>query len=301
MKRWPNLFIIGAMKAGTTSLYEYLKDIPDIYMSPVKEPKYFSEERDSENTGVKRIKDETEYLTLFEKAKDEKFLGEASPDYLFDPDSAKLINQIMPEAKIIIILRDPIERAFSHYLLDLRSNPTESQVHEKLLHDMNEKIKKKKIRLRLEASFYHDDVKRYLEIFPREQVKILIFEEMMKNPKGTIQEILDFLGLNYELEELKGEAHNPFVGLSVPRGAFSKNFLEKGSKSKFVKKIIPSSIRNFLQTKVLSKQLSKPKLKEEDRKLLKNLYAKDVEKLKNLLERTLPWTNFQNLQPNFGN
>ena len=294
MERWPNLFIVGAMRAGTTSLYEYLKNIPDIYMSPVKEPKYFSEERDSEYTGVKRIKDKTEYLTLFEKAKDEKFLGEASIDYLYDPDSAKLIKHIIPKARIIIILRDPVERAFSAYLMGMRSNPTESRVHEKLLYDINEKIKKKKIRLALEASFYHDDVKRYLEIFGREQVKILIFEEMVKNPKGTIQEILDFLGLNYELGKFKVKAYNPFVGPSAPRGAFSKFLLEKGSKSKFVKKIIPSSKRNFLQTKVLSKQGSKPKLKEEDRKLLKSLYANDVEKLKNLLDRPLPWTNFQN-------
>ena len=73
MERWPNHFIISAMNAGTTSLNECLKDISDIYIFPVKEPKYFSEERDSENTGVKRIKDETEHLSLFEKAKDSKF------------------------------------------------------------------------------------------------------------------------------------------------------------------------------------------------------------------------------------
>ena len=117
MEKWPNLFIVGAMKSGTTSLYEYLNVIPRIYMSPIKEPKYFHMKGYGKEVNVKRISDKKNYLNLFEKVNTEKIIGEASPDYLFDPNSPRLIHKKVPNANIIICLRDPVERTFSHYLM----------------------------------------------------------------------------------------------------------------------------------------------------------------------------------------
>ena len=117
MKNWPNFYIVGAPKAGTTSMYEYLKNVPGIYMSAIKEPNYFSINTVPDNHPVlKPIRDKMKYLSLFDDVTNEKIIGEASPDYLPDPDAPHLIHQVAPHAHIVIILRDPVERAFSDYL-----------------------------------------------------------------------------------------------------------------------------------------------------------------------------------------
>ena len=121
MEKWPNFFIVGAPRAGTTSLYAYLSQIPGIYMSPVKEPEFFSPNR-STNDDLIPIVNKNDYLTLFKNVKDELLIGEASTCYLEDPDSPKLIYNKVADAYIIILLRDPIERAYSHYLMHRRNN-----------------------------------------------------------------------------------------------------------------------------------------------------------------------------------
>jgi len=117
IEKWPNFFLVGTPKAGTTSLYEYLKNIPGIYMSPIKEPNYFSVNTIPENFQTKPIRDKETYLKLFEKVSNEKIIGEASAHYLSDQDAPSLIHQIVPHANILISLRDPVERVFSHYLM----------------------------------------------------------------------------------------------------------------------------------------------------------------------------------------
>src|SRR4051812_26973714 len=111
---WPNFFIVGAQKAGTTSLYFYLKKIPQVYMSPLKEPFYFASNA-VQNNASDVIRDKREYLRLFENARGYIAVGEATPIYLWDQDAPWLIHQTVPHARIIIILRDPIERAYSNY------------------------------------------------------------------------------------------------------------------------------------------------------------------------------------------
>lgn len=120
----PNFFIVGAAKSGTTSLYHYLKQHPEIYMSPVKEPKYFlaSINKFPHNgpgdieVDKKIIRTWDEYLKLFSNASVEKCIGEASCGYLYYCELvAPSIKRISPEAKIIIVLRNPVERAFSAY------------------------------------------------------------------------------------------------------------------------------------------------------------------------------------------
>ena len=115
MPVWPNLFIVGAAKAGSTSLYNYLKNIPGIYMSPIKEPNFFAEMTHN-NPVWSTIDDKEKYLRLFHKVRDEKIIGEASVSYLHDLNAPRRIHQRVPDSRIIICLRDPVERGFSHYL-----------------------------------------------------------------------------------------------------------------------------------------------------------------------------------------
>src|SRR5262249_47246667 len=104
---WPNFFIVGAPRAGTTSLYQYLKQAPGIYMSPVKEPHYFGH-----NSGRRS---EAKYLELFRGAEGHSAVGEASVSYLRNPGTAERIKRSLPGARIIIIVRDPVEVVYSHY------------------------------------------------------------------------------------------------------------------------------------------------------------------------------------------
>jgi len=121
MEKWPNFFIVGAAKAGTSSLFRYLKEIPGIYMPEFKEPHFFAP-NPPKYDNYKPMQDKTKYLDLFKESTSEKMIGEASASYLRNPESPKLIHSTIPDAKIIISLRDPVERAFSHYLYKIRFN-----------------------------------------------------------------------------------------------------------------------------------------------------------------------------------
>jgi hypothetical protein len=121
-ERRPNLFIVGAAKAGTTSLYHYLAGHPDIYVAPVKEPHFFSQIRPDPKLEAfsPHVGEEATYLSLFASAGAEKLRGEASTSYLWHQDAADAVQERCPDAKIIIILRDPPRSRDSHYWNDVR-------------------------------------------------------------------------------------------------------------------------------------------------------------------------------------
>ena len=271
---WPNFFIVGASKSGTTSLYEYLKKISGIYMSPIKEPNYFH--GSTFKIMSRRINDKSEYLKLFKFVTNEKAVGEASTSYLQEPESAKLIHDQVPDAKIIIILRDPCQRIFSGYLMFKSERGGKRSFHELIKTDPGF----------LESSLYYYQVKRYLDIFGSKQVKVLIFEEFIKEPKAAIKEILDFLKVNYDLPENIKKIYNPY---SVPRAKFFQKILTSKTISKISDQILPQSFKWKLKNTVILKNEKKPSLSNQDRIFLQNFYRDDVMKLQNLLKRRLPW------------
>ena len=291
MDRWPNLFIVGAPKAGTTSIYEYLKRISDIYLPSTKEPNYFSVKTVPDNSFVRPIRNKEKYLDLFKKSKDQKIVGEASPNYLSDPEAPKLIHKAVPNAYIIILLRDPVERFFSHYLM-LFSIGRLKKTFEDACSDSLKigKFDHNKTILRLSTSLYSDDVKRYLEIFGPKQVKIIIFEEFIKNTKKTMKEILDFLEINRTVDDFGDKKYNPY---SSPRVPFTQSIMTSDSVRKIVNyNLVPFKTRKFIREKILFKSASKPKMQENDRRTLVNYYQEDVKKLEEILGRKLPWKNF---------
>lgn len=289
MEKWPNLFIVGAPKAGTSSLYVYLANIPGIFMSKVKEPNYFSRKTIPDHGLVKPIRDKSKYLGLFKKVKDEKIIGEASPSYLSDPEAPKLIHDIIPDAKIITSLRDPVERTFSFYLNLVRIGRMKGSFHEELQKSLKHVKAYNQISLRLETGLYAEDIQRYLDIFGSTQVKILIFEEFVKDPKKTLNEILSFLKIDYELDDFEGEAYNKF---GVARGPISQFLLRDMRLRRVVEKIVPPSGRRVLREKLLLKNEEKPKMNQEDRKTLIQFYREDGIKLQKILGKKLPWKNF---------
>jgi len=292
VNNWPNFFIVGAAKAGTSSLYSYIKEIPGIYMSPIKEPNYFSDSSYIDNHPFLRpIRKKEDYLNLFAKVKDEKIVGEAT-NYLTRSHAYERIHQVSPQARILISLRDPVDRLFSHYLMYAQSGDLTEPFHEQLQMILEDPGNKNgKMFIRITDGMYSESVKKYLDIFGSQHVKIIIFEEWISNPKDTVEEILRFLGLNHSVTNLKNSVYNQFIGLPGPTAlGIMKNKLV----TKIARKTLSKSSRRSLRDKFLIKKQSKPKMMESDRENLVKIYYNDVMNLQKILGRKLPWSNFQN-------
>lgn len=277
-KNKPNLFIVGAPRCGTTSLYEYLKSISGIFMSPVKEPGYFI-------PNDPRGFSEEEYYSLFDDVVNEKIIGEASAGYLASKETPKIIKKLFPKAKIIITLRDPCERAFSHYLNRLRTGDVSDSL-DFLVKKFSESKNEPTISRFIEVGRYHNNVKRYLEIFGKDNIKILIFEETIKNPKRTVESILKFLDLDSKIEDHIFEQHNAYApALSVS----SKFLLENKITNNLGKLFLTKEKRHSILRKVSRKQQKKPNMSEYSKSILAEYFIDDIKNLEKLLNRDLPW------------
>src|ERR1700753_62842 len=114
-----DFFLVGAPKAGTTSIYKYLCQSPDIFAPEIKEPNYYTNVGPNKRN-VANIKDKEKYLKLYAKAADSQVKGDFSVSYMHDAEACKKIKQDNPDAKIIMIVRHPVQRAYSHWLMDRR-------------------------------------------------------------------------------------------------------------------------------------------------------------------------------------
>ena len=289
---WPNFFIVGAPKTATTSIYEYLKTVPEIYLSSLKEPSYFAENLFPADSYSRRIGDKEEYLSFFQNVRNEKIIGEASTAYLVDPDAARLIKEISPDSKCLISLRDPVERAFSHYRFHCQYRKIAISFHDQIKNEIEGKIKIKNPRIRLKDGFYCGNIKRFWEIFGKNKIMITLFEDFIQNPKKIMEEILEFLEINYTFDNFQFEQHNKTESkILMPKGNISKLFLIKVLNRLPIKKMTPELFRKFFSSKLMTSVDSV--MNDKDRQLLIDYYKDDVKKLENILGRKLPWKNFQ--------
>jgi hypothetical protein len=261
-------------------------------MSPIKETFYFAPHA-VQTDAFDVIRDKKEYLKLFEKAKGYTAIGEATPGYLWDPDAPKLIHQAVPHARIIMILRDPIERAYSQYLQLVKYSGIKSSFYDELMRDYKNQEKLYGVsQLYIELGMYYEQVKRYFDIFGREQVKVIIFEEFIQHIEQTVNEVLAFLGVNYTVSSVR-EQYNPY---SLPRSPLSRLVFAffrwlRARNIKFYKilALLPDSLVESAPEKILFKRAQKPKMEPEAVKFLQEIYRDDVRKLESLLGRSLPW------------
>ena len=288
----PNFLVVGAAKAGTTSLYHYLKQHPEIYMSPIKEPYFFSFVNQKPNfkgpfdekVNEEIITDLNDYKKLFANVTDEKSIGECSNSYLYLPESAVNIKRYIPKCKIIIILRNPIERAYSHYMQSVMLD------HDNL--NFEDAIEKEKERLNLNwrwhyqytgQSLYYEQVKRYLDLFGKNKVKIFLFEELKKGSVKIMQEVFSFL-----------EVDNSFVpnidiynATGLPKNRILHKFLRHNNVIKNITRpITPNGLRAKIFKFIESKNYSKKKISPIDistKKMLLNKFKNDILKLQELI------------------
>lgn len=177
----PNLFIIGAMKSGTTSLHSYLDNHPQIFMSKPKEPTFFSRESNL-------AKGEDWYLELFANAGEASIIGESSTEYTKVPDDAvpQRIAKFNPESRFIYIMRDPIERTISHYWLMVRSQGERRDILTAIKRDSHYQ----------DVSHYAMQLAPYFKIFGRDRVACLTLEKLKDNTSEVLKNLFSWLGVD---------------------------------------------------------------------------------------------------------
>jgi hypothetical protein len=303
----PNFFIVGAPKAGTTSLYHQLDQHPEVYMSPVKEPCYFASEIRLENFAeeyqprVNRdahalqqylagslvekrfggmISEWADYLKLFQNGSSAKAIGEASVCYLWSQTAAKNIASKIPNAKIIMILRDPAERAFSQYLHTVADGLVCRSFREQIELSIENNGKFSVLHPFLDLGLYHDQVKRYLEHFPRQNLRIYLYET---DHERILLDVLKFLNLDPSFVPDTSERH---LEKKVPRSIAPAFFLKKYGLWQQAQRWIPGALQPLVRAAVFRERKTL-RMEPEARKYLIDYYREDIRRLACLLDRDL--------------
>lgn len=297
--RWPDFFIVGAQNSATTSLYAYLKRHPQIFMPAMKEPHHFSH---LSPIGEMRypsthVSNRQSYLKLFAKAPPDRLCGEASSSYLWDAQTPFRIHAENPDAKIVIILRDPIARAYSQYLKDFREGWQELPFHETIRRDFELEPKGYGLtRLYVELGLYHQQVRRYLEVFGPEQVKIILFKRLTLgsslNP-AVLEDVAEFLQIDAARLPSAASAYIE-NGFAVPRWNWARSAAGSRVVRYLGRVLIPPrlgstyTIKRMIYEPLLTRRATPAPIDLDAKQWLKSLYDPDLTALEGLLQQRLP-------------
>lgn len=278
-----DFFIVGAPKSGTTSLYHYLSKHPQVEMSSQKEPDYFSDKAIHEQ-GMYYAKNRVDTLDKYESLfvqKESVVYGEASVSYLFYENVAEDIKKYNPNAKIIIMLRDPIERAFSHYLMDYRLGLISDSFENVLAKISKHKNAHLFYQQYIEVSKYAKQIQRYLDFFKKENILFIDYEDFKKNVSKTVDQVYNFLNISSEFVADINTKHNTFI---MPKNKIIRliySFV-------FLRKILIFLFPVYLVKNIsvlLFKSDKKPELLKETRSLLSIIFNDDIKKMEEVLAK----------------
>ncbi len=307
----PNFLIVGVQKAGTTSLYNYLREHPQVYMSPVKETEFLSYKPplDSESAslsatdlltrgGRKRILTIEAYRELFDGVQDEIAIGEASPNYLFlHEQSVPMIKKYVPDAKLIVVLRNPVERAYSDYLMNVRElvgnrKPLAEQV-----------VSSAQSSYTLLKGRYYAGIKHFLEAFAPEQIQILMHSDLTKDSDRFMSQLYDFIGVD---SSFKANTQKRQQTAQVPKNQNINKLLRtrnplRSAAGAVLRAVMPEAQRQKLRSRLIAANSQGKEglpLTDEDRRLLENYYREDILRLQDLIDTDLSaWFKVTQLPP----
>jgi hypothetical protein len=293
----PNFLVIGAQKSGTTALYHYLRQHPQVYMSPVKEPHFFVFEnkdvdyrgpRDREILSQMVVTEIEAYSKLFGGVTDETAVGEASAGYLHSPEAPGHIRRHAPGAKLIAVLRDPAERAYSSFLHMTRDGREPLDGFEQALEVEEARIRDNwgSVYHYRQKGFYHSQLERYFEAFGRERIRVYLYEDLREDPLGMLRDVFNFLGVDDDFRPNVSLRHNVS---GVPRSRALHGLLGRSHPLKSaVKPFVPEVVRLRLVTSLRNRNLSRPSpLSPRIRGRLIENYREDILRLETLIGRDL--------------
>jgi len=305
----PNFFIVGAPKAGTTSLYHYLDQHPQVFMSPVKEPCYFASEVRRENFAPEFRKDDSldpaglraylhgprlekrfsgltttrkDYCRLFEGVKDEIAIGEASVCYLWSPTAARNIAACIPKARIVAVLRHPAERAWSQYLHGVANGHVNVSFRQHI--DACLMASGKEFSPEhpfLEFGMYYEQVRTYLEVFPRENLRIYFYDDGLR---AILADLFRFLNIDPSFEIDFSRKYLESSAAGSPTVLY--RVLAKYHIPQTLRKLAPGPVRPLFR-KLAFRRRTVALMNAEDRRFLCAHYREDVTQLSLLLDRDL--------------
>ncbi|WP_036130822.1 sulfotransferase domain-containing protein [Marinobacter nitratireducens] len=285
MENKVNLFVVGAAKSGTTSLTDLFEMTNDIFVPQMKEPFYFIDEA----IGITK---ESEYLSLYKNSEKKSVRVDASTGYLFDLNACDSIYKYNPDSKILIVLRNPIDMAFSLWSY-MKRNGVEDRSFDKAFFEDAVPAKYSgqgwaKNYLYRERAKYYKQVSRYLNRF--ESVKVITFEEMVQSSESVLSEILNFLDVDFDGELLLPKSNEA--------GSVRWTFLKKIRDRRYplLRKIINPSARAYLRKltrEINTKGSKKECLSIEERAHYISAFEADVNSLKEIGVAVDLWKDFK--------
>jgi hypothetical protein len=258
----PNFLIIGAMKSGTTTLYHLLKSHPEIYMCEIKEPRFFSLEKNM--AGISR------YESLFRDAKGKKAIGEASTNYTKYPifkDVPQRIKRYIPDARLIYIVRNPVERAYSEFTYNYATRGVEkNNFHQAITENPSY----------INISKYYMQIEQYLNVFEREQIEVVLLEDLRDSPHEVIRDIYGFLEVDREYTPPRLGEHTHQTKNRAGQNRAIKNRLRKIPGYRSISNVISDDAKGVLN-RVLRKKVEPPqKITLEEKRYLIDHLENDI-------------------------
>jgi len=300
----PNLFILGAMKCGTSTLHSYLAELSDVCMSDPKEPFFFEAEYEK---GLDFFR--TKYFAHWNG---EPVTGEARHRNLYLPYVPERLQRLNPDAKLIVVLRNPVERAFSHWYFyrwhqveelalwpalqaDLqrieagRRYETHEEIdeHVRCFHDSGD-AGDGPYRTYLDTGYYLEQIERYLTRFPREALRVVLFEDLIRKPAEIVNDLVEFLDIDSARNHFMGEIRENLSQAPEPPGWMSTVWHRSGLRA-----ILPTGLRERLYQFSYGRvrRMMKPKLDSRTRHWLCDHYREHNRRLADWLGRDLShWT-----------
>lgn len=293
----PNFYIAGGARCGSTSLFAYCKAHPQIFMAQIKEPNFFSYGYGKVPyagpgrsrvyaTSVKKL---DTYVALFNGAGQAHAVGEASINYMLHPEACLGIRAMTPEARLIFSLRQPVDRAWSSFQRS-RHEGTESEPD--FLTAWKDDDRRRAAghwsNIHRYKSLYGRHLRVWFETFPREQIKVILFDDLKADPKAVMRDVYAFLGVDPDFEPDTSVVHNQSGDIANP--VLRKLWLGTAGLRAALVPLIPLTWRGRLFPMIARNQNVRPpkeKLGRELREMLTAELREDILTLQNLIDRDL--------------
>jgi hypothetical protein len=285
--RWPTFLVIGAYKAGTTTLHHLVRAHPDVYVPEQKEPSFFAfvDGGDPTNPAYERaVRDESAYTQLFADAGDARAIGEVSPEYLVNAAAAPAIASRLPAVQLIAVLRNPVDRAYSDWLMYVREGREPDDFARALELQAARREAGDATGHYVGTGEYAEQLARYVDLFPREQLHVWLYDELDADPSRVLREVFATIGVDPDVSPPQVQRHN--VG-GIPRSGADRLLLKTRDSLRPLLRRLPMSALRHRVSSNLEDRLVRPKIDPAVRAQLVEHFRPDIERLEVMLDRDL--------------